>query len=65
MSKQFARNGCKYPQIKVDGLHFNLIVIISFQIQSDGAITPKNVSFSQYFWSSLYSTVHLESIQSP
>ena len=32
------------PQIKTDSLHFNLIVIVSLQIQSDGVQSQNNNS---------------------
>jgi hypothetical protein len=34
ISKGFTRYGWKYPQIKAGILHINLVVIVSFQIQS-------------------------------
>ena len=34
ISKRFIRYGIKYPQIRADSLHLDLIVIVSFQTQS-------------------------------
>ena len=42
ISKPFTWYGWKYPQIKVDSLHFNLIDFVSFQIQSAGVQRHNN-----------------------
>ena len=46
ISKRFTRHGWLYPHINADSLHFNLIVILSFQIQSAGVQRQNNKHFT-------------------
>ena len=52
------QSGCKYTQIKDDSLHFNLIFIVSFEIQCNGVQRAKRteiVPLSKYLWTVFYS----------